>query len=275
MSRRKRAMPPWASSLPSSSRATISSPTTPSPSPKSTATSWATRGTLSTSVPSAPRSTGMMRRILPRVRPLPHLILSDSLPDTNRTRLIRKAHPTDSFNFFSPPIPPSKDTLENGEIDEEELDDLEERLGLDYQIGEDLKERVRIPSLSHCPILDADSRSFPALSTGSLARPSNTKISTWVTKPSLTMKISKRTAMKRRRVSMRWVIVIDLPHLLPMARAVQISKLGAPFSRVRADPALSRASETSQMNRQCSRITQDRPGHQAEFTDAPTILNLH
>ncbi|KIJ44587.1 hypothetical protein M422DRAFT_30291 [Sphaerobolus stellatus SS14] len=63
--------------------------------------------------------------------------------NTNRTRLIRKAHPTDSFfNFFSPPIPPSEDALENGEVDEEELEDLEERLELDYQIGEDLKERV-------------------------------------------------------------------------------------------------------------------------------------
>jgi nucleosome assembly protein 1-like 1 len=68
---------------------------------------------------------------------------SDSPPDTNRTRLIRKAHPTDSFfNFFAPPVPPAEDALENGDVDEEELEDLEERLELDYQIGEDLKERV-------------------------------------------------------------------------------------------------------------------------------------
>lgn len=58
---------------------------------------------------------------------------------------MRKAHPTDSFfNFFNPPQPPSEDALENEEVDEEELDDLEARLELDYQIGEDLKERVRI-----------------------------------------------------------------------------------------------------------------------------------
>lgn len=69
--------------------------------------------------------------------------------DTNRTRLVRKAHPTDSFfNFFNPPQPPSEDALENEEVDEEELDDLEARLELDYQIGEDLKERVRIRCLT-------------------------------------------------------------------------------------------------------------------------------
>ncbi|KIJ23508.1 hypothetical protein M422DRAFT_116240, partial [Sphaerobolus stellatus SS14] len=63
--------------------------------------------------------------------------------NTNSTRLIRKVHPIDSFfNFFRPPIPPSEDALENGEVDEEELEDLEERLELDYQIGEDLKERI-------------------------------------------------------------------------------------------------------------------------------------
>ncbi|KAF8584858.1 NAP-domain-containing protein [Ramaria rubella] len=63
--------------------------------------------------------------------------------NTNRTRLIRKAHPTESFfNFFAPPVPPAEDALENGDVDEEELEDLEERLELDYQIGEDLKERI-------------------------------------------------------------------------------------------------------------------------------------
>ncbi|KAH9985296.1 hypothetical protein BJV77DRAFT_1062025 [Russula vinacea] len=54
--------------------------------------------------------------------------------NTNRTRLVRKAHPTESFfNFFSPPA---------GEIGEEELDELEEKLEIDYQIGEDIKEKV-------------------------------------------------------------------------------------------------------------------------------------
>ncbi|KAG8221735.1 nucleosome assembly protein [Butyriboletus roseoflavus] len=59
--------------------------------------------------------------------------------NTNRTRLVRKAKPTDSFfNFFSPPTPPSEDE----DIDEEDLEELEEKLEMDYQIGEDLKEKV-------------------------------------------------------------------------------------------------------------------------------------
>ena len=63
--------------------------------------------------------------------------------DTNRTRLVRKAKNVDSFfNFFSPPQPPSEEALENDDVDDEELEDLEARLELDYQIGEDLKERV-------------------------------------------------------------------------------------------------------------------------------------
>ena len=67
-----------------------------------------------------------------------------SRSDTNRTRLVRKAKPTDSFfNFFSPPTPPSEEAIEAGDIDEEELDELEEKLEMDYQIGEDIKEKVR------------------------------------------------------------------------------------------------------------------------------------
>ncbi|KIJ15775.1 hypothetical protein PAXINDRAFT_162844 [Paxillus involutus ATCC 200175] len=59
--------------------------------------------------------------------------------NTNRTRLVRKAKPTDSFfNFFSPPTPP----VDEDEIEEEELEELEEKLELDYQIGEDLKEKI-------------------------------------------------------------------------------------------------------------------------------------
>ncbi|KAF9231737.1 nucleosome assembly protein [Melanogaster broomeanus] len=59
--------------------------------------------------------------------------------NTNRTRLVRKAKPTDSFfNFFSPPTPPSEDE----DIEEEELEELEEKLEMDYQIGEDLKEKI-------------------------------------------------------------------------------------------------------------------------------------
>jgi len=61
--------------------------------------------------------------------------------NTNRTRLVRKARPTDSFfNFFSPPEPISEATIED--INEEDLDELEGKLEEDYQIGEDLKEKV-------------------------------------------------------------------------------------------------------------------------------------
>ncbi|KAH9885617.1 nucleosome assembly protein [Cubamyces lactineus] len=63
--------------------------------------------------------------------------------NTNRTRLVRKARPTASFfNFFNPPQPPSDDAIENGDIDEDELEELEEKLEMDYQLGEDLKEKI-------------------------------------------------------------------------------------------------------------------------------------
>jgi nucleosome assembly protein 1-like 1 len=67
--------------------------------------------------------------------------------DTNRTRLVRKARPTESFfNFFTPPVPPPEDAVENGDLDEEELEEIDEKLEMDYQIGEDLKEKVRLRS---------------------------------------------------------------------------------------------------------------------------------
>ena len=54
---------------------------------------------------------------------------------------MKRLVPTDSFfNFFSPPKPPRDD--DEDEADEDELDSLEERLELDYQIGEDLKDRI-------------------------------------------------------------------------------------------------------------------------------------
>ncbi|EPQ61323.1 NAP-domain-containing protein [Gloeophyllum trabeum ATCC 11539] len=63
--------------------------------------------------------------------------------NTNRTRLVRKARPTESFfNFFSPPEPPAEDAIENGEIDIDELEELEEKLEIDYQLGEDIKEKA-------------------------------------------------------------------------------------------------------------------------------------
>lgn len=70
--------------------------------------------------------------------------LTHSHPDTNRTRLVRKAIPVDSFfNFFEPPQPASDEDIENGKYDDDELEELESKLELDYQIGEDFKEKVR------------------------------------------------------------------------------------------------------------------------------------
>ncbi|KAL2377935.1 hypothetical protein RJZ90_006358 [Blastomyces dermatitidis] len=55
---------------------------------------------------------------------------------TKQTRVVKVKVPTDSFfNFFSPPKPPA-----NGEDDAES--DIEERLELDYTLGEDIKEKL-------------------------------------------------------------------------------------------------------------------------------------
>ncbi|CAL1697113.1 unnamed protein product [Somion occarium] len=63
--------------------------------------------------------------------------------NTNRTRLVRKARPAESFfNFFAPPLPPSEEAVESGDLDEEELEEIDEKLELDYQIGEDIKEKI-------------------------------------------------------------------------------------------------------------------------------------
>lgn len=57
--------------------------------------------------------------------------------------MIKKVVPVDSFfNFFKPPQPPSMEAMEEGNVDEDELEDLDEKLEIDYQLGEDLKERV-------------------------------------------------------------------------------------------------------------------------------------
>jgi len=61
--------------------------------------------------------------------------------NTQRTRLVKKTRPADSFfNFFSPPVPPSDDDEE--EMSENALNDLEMKLEVDYQIGEDFKEKI-------------------------------------------------------------------------------------------------------------------------------------
>ncbi|KIW98461.1 uncharacterized protein Z519_00122 [Cladophialophora bantiana CBS 173.52] len=55
--------------------------------------------------------------------------------NTKQTRVIKKTVPTESFfNFFSPPVAPTED--------DEIASDIEERLELDYQLGEDIKEKL-------------------------------------------------------------------------------------------------------------------------------------
>lgn len=62
--------------------------------------------------------------------------------------------PTESFfNFFKPPTPPEDDA---SDVDE----DIDEKLELDYQIGEDIKDRVsanELSTLSHAmKVTDAE-----------------------------------------------------------------------------------------------------------------------
>ncbi|WOO82498.1 Putative nucleosome assembly protein [Vanrija pseudolonga] len=62
---------------------------------------------------------------------------------SGRTRVVRKVVPTDSFfNFFKPPQPPTREELQEGDVDEEELEELDARLEVDYQLGEDFKEKI-------------------------------------------------------------------------------------------------------------------------------------
>ncbi|KAL8791408.1 MAG: hypothetical protein Q9213_000024 [Squamulea squamosa] len=56
--------------------------------------------------------------------------------NTKQTRVVKKTVPTESFfNFFDPPKAPSTD-------EEDAASDVEERLELDYQLGEDIKEKL-------------------------------------------------------------------------------------------------------------------------------------
>ncbi|KAF2742253.1 NAP-domain-containing protein [Sporormia fimetaria CBS 119925] len=56
---------------------------------------------------------------------------------TKQTRIVKKTVPTESFfNFFDPPKPPTD------EEDEDAASDIEDRLELDYQLGEDIKEKL-------------------------------------------------------------------------------------------------------------------------------------
>ncbi|KAG9039071.1 hypothetical protein FRB95_012782 [Tulasnella sp. JGI-2019a] len=63
--------------------------------------------------------------------------------NTNRFRTIKRSVPTPSFfDFFSPPANPLPEQAESGAFAGAELIELHDRLELDYQIGEDLKENV-------------------------------------------------------------------------------------------------------------------------------------
>ncbi|KAG9126861.1 hypothetical protein FRC07_001646 [Ceratobasidium sp. 392] len=71
--------------------------------------------------------------------------------NTNRTRLIRRTQNVPSFfDFFTPPLllSTNPDLIASGEavdwddLTEEQPEQLKEKLEIDYQIGEDLKERV-------------------------------------------------------------------------------------------------------------------------------------
>lgn len=67
----------------------------------------------------------------------PGRLIKFESPDTKQTRVVKKSVPTDSFfNFFDPPQPIADDE------DDEGAEDLEERLELDYNIGEDIKEKL-------------------------------------------------------------------------------------------------------------------------------------
>lgn len=57
--------------------------------------------------------------------------------NTKQTRVVKKTVPTESFfNFFNPPKPPTEDDGDDA------ASDIEERLELDYQLGEDIKEKL-------------------------------------------------------------------------------------------------------------------------------------
>jgi len=57
--------------------------------------------------------------------------------------LVRKARPAESFfNFFTPPVPPTQDAIDNEDIEDDILDELDEKLEMDYQLGEDIKEKI-------------------------------------------------------------------------------------------------------------------------------------
>lgn len=60
---------------------------------------------------------------------------------TKATRTIEKLVPVDSFfNFFDPPHMPAED--EDEDLDEAEFEELEQRLEMDYELGEEIKDKI-------------------------------------------------------------------------------------------------------------------------------------
>ena len=53
--------------------------------------------------------------------------------------MVRKVRPAESlFNFFTPPVPPTEDATD----DDEALDELDEKLKVDYQLGKVIQEQI-------------------------------------------------------------------------------------------------------------------------------------
>ena len=132
---------------------------------------------------------------------------------------MRKARPVESFfNFFSPPVPPPSD-VENDEIDEEELAELDNSLALDYQIGDDFKDRVRISASCHRhPVrITVIYRSFRTQSITSLEELSSGmaksgRAVTRTTRKTTTMKVRR---MMRRMTYVRFCLLSCIPDLIP------------------------------------------------------------
>jgi len=58
---------------------------------------------------------------------------------TNKTRVVKRTVPADTFfSFFSPPAVPA----DGEELDEEEAEGLDEKLEADYELGEEFKEKL-------------------------------------------------------------------------------------------------------------------------------------
>ncbi|KAK9448754.1 uncharacterized protein V1518DRAFT_394717 [Limtongia smithiae] len=81
---------------------------------------------------------------------------------TKATRTVEKIIPVESFfNFFSPPIAPDEDADEEAS---DVPDDLDERLQLDYQLGEEIKDKLvpRAVEWYTGEALDFDAEEFDA-----------------------------------------------------------------------------------------------------------------